>query len=540
MAQPILYHCAHLETPRAPLPAGYVSSFADFAPLDRLYFCEECDAIRCEGCVGVEVASYFCPNCLFDVPGSNVRGDKNSCARSCFSCPRCCTSLTGIGTDIPGSLGASSREHTTGPPYFLICPSCKWSSREIGWLFDKPSALASQLPKVYTQPEQVQSEFDALKDHLEKYVQQSAPPSRAQAHKRTPSRHIAQLTQAAQRALRRDVPGLARRRAGVPRKGEKIEKAGWDELAPYTAKSSWRQEGLERGTQDVDDMMSIGGEDVATLDKRWASSSQPAIMSSETVPQRIRLQTKLTKRCPHPTCRSVLIQPDTKSIRMLVKNVAATYLPAMELGRRRCRPGEELPLDASEEDWERRRRERRRTRANLPKEVDQDLSDPLRPGEVYTFQLAFTNPLYDPIQIRLGTAHQARHAVPVNHHVHIPTAHFTVGALKEAWAYDDEDEDDTGAEADDSAADEARKSSRLSLGGSSLRHRSTRDVGVEKKANVTKVGLEVEVRPGADKGPVEFDLEVRFTYRADEDGSGGKEEYKTFTFWVRVCAGNIA
>lgn len=77
MAQPILYHCAHLETPRAPLPAGYVSSFADFASLDRLYFCEECDAVRCEGCVTVEVASYFCPNCLFDVPGSNVRGDKN-------------------------------------------------------------------------------------------------------------------------------------------------------------------------------------------------------------------------------------------------------------------------------------------------------------------------------------------------------------------------------------------------------------------------------------------------------------------------------
>ncbi|TXT11070.1 hypothetical protein VHUM_01821 [Vanrija humicola] len=293
-------------------------------------------------------------------------------------------------------------------------------------------------------------------------------------------------------------------------------------------------------------MMSIEGEEVATLDKRWACSRQPALMSSATVPQRIRLQTKLNKRCPHPTCRAVLIQPDTKTIRMLVKSVATSYLPGMELGRRRCRAGDELPADTTDEDWERRRRERRRTRAHLPKDVDQDLSDPMRPGEMYTFQVAFTNPLYDPIQIRLGTAHQARHAVPVSHHVHIPTAHFTVGALKEAWAYDDEDEDDTGAEADDSAADEARKSSRLSLGGSSLRHRSTRDVGVEKKGNVTKVGLEVEIRPGAEKGPVEFDLEVRFTYRSDDDGGGGgkdgggKEEYKTFTFWVRVCAGHIA
>lgn len=138
---------------------------------------------------------------------------------------------------------------------------------------------SGQLPKVYTQPEEVQSEFDALKDHLEKFVQQSAPPTRAQAHKRTPSRHIAQLTQAAQRALRRDVPGLTRHRARVPGKGEKIEKTGWDELAPYTAKGSWRQDGLERGTQDVDDMMAIEGEEAATLDKRWASSRQPPILS---------------------------------------------------------------------------------------------------------------------------------------------------------------------------------------------------------------------------------------------------------------------
>lgn len=37
-------------------------------------------------------------------------------------------------------------------------------------------------------------------------------------------------------------------------------------------------------------------------------------------------------------------------------------------------------------------------------------------------------------------------------------------------------------------------------------------------------------------------MEVRYTYRADEEGEGegkGKEGYKTFTFWVRIDAGQV-
>lgn len=39
----------------------------------------------------------------------------------------------------------------------------------------------------------------------------------------------------------------------------------------------------------------------------------------------------------------------------------------------------------------------------------------------------------------------------------------------------------------------------------------------------------------------QFDLEVRFTYRADDaEGAKDKEpEFKTFTFWTRVHAGEV-
>lgn len=77
------YFCPHLADPSPPLPSSYASSSSSFFPLDQLYFCEECDAVRCDLCCVTEIASYFCPNCTFDVPSANVRGDKNRWVEDC-------------------------------------------------------------------------------------------------------------------------------------------------------------------------------------------------------------------------------------------------------------------------------------------------------------------------------------------------------------------------------------------------------------------------------------------------------------------------
>ena len=58
------------------------SSSYSFHPLHTLYFCEECDAVRCNRCVSVEVSGYYCPNCLFEVPSASVRAEKNRCVHS--------------------------------------------------------------------------------------------------------------------------------------------------------------------------------------------------------------------------------------------------------------------------------------------------------------------------------------------------------------------------------------------------------------------------------------------------------------------------
>lgn len=171
----VRYACSHLDTPTPPLPPSYPSSRPSFFPIEQLYFCEECDAVRCDLCVGVEVASYFCPNCLFDVPGANVRGDKNRwvgfsaavcllvflrpdlvlpfkkkkntrCARSCFSCPQCSSSLSIQASDPPPEGSSSNVSGNgavpSGPLYLLVCPGCRWSSKQIGWEFEKPTGIA--------------------------------------------------------------------------------------------------------------------------------------------------------------------------------------------------------------------------------------------------------------------------------------------------------------------------------------------------------------------------------------------------------------
>ncbi|WVQ79057.1 hypothetical protein IAT38_001150 [Cryptococcus sp. DSM 104549] len=579
----LLYACTHLDAPAAPLPPSYPSSSASFHPLHNLYFCEECDAVRCDLCVAIEVASYFCPNCLFDVPGANVRADKNRCARSCFSCPQCTSSLSIQASDPPEPQegGEDAAPSAPGPPYLLVCPGCKWSSKEVGWEFDKPTGIALQLQKSSPQTEAVQAEFDALKEHLESYITSSAPPTPHRT--RVPSRHISQLTQMASKALHRDIPGMtaaskARRRMSGVKDGEAgREKVGWDEMGEYVAKGSWREEGWGKGLEEVEMMKELqesGARGVGRLERRWGKSCDADRLASAILPQRIPLKTKLTKRCPEANCRHLLIQPDTKGVRMKIKMVAMNYLPVMELGRRRRRIAvadlEEEPSEPSAEDLERRRRERRRTRGGVPvKEEDESLGKALRAGETYTFQLALTNPLYDPIQIRLTQPHAPRHAPAPNNNLHIVTPHFTINALKDAWAYDEDDEEDEGAfgESDAGVSEDgmsgttgtntgtnvgtlSRKSRLSVLAGGSARDKKHRESGVEKKGNTSKIALEVEVLPGA-TGSVEFDLEVRYTYRADGEGTpaeregGGKEErmkeeYKTFTFWVRANIGEVA
>jgi hypothetical protein len=82
MAPTVDYHCPCLSHSTVPPPPHLPSSSHSFHPLHSLFFCEECDAVRCNRCVSIEVSGYYCPNCLFEVPSASVRAEKNRSLRN--------------------------------------------------------------------------------------------------------------------------------------------------------------------------------------------------------------------------------------------------------------------------------------------------------------------------------------------------------------------------------------------------------------------------------------------------------------------------
>lgn len=79
MSATIKYYCSCLSNTVVPPAPHLPSSSHSFHTLPELYFCEECDAVRCNECVSIEVSGYYCPNCLFEVPSASVRAEKNRC-----------------------------------------------------------------------------------------------------------------------------------------------------------------------------------------------------------------------------------------------------------------------------------------------------------------------------------------------------------------------------------------------------------------------------------------------------------------------------
>lgn len=83
-------------------------------PLEYLSFCEDCHQIRCPRCVAEEIVCYYCPNCLFEVPSSNIRSEGSRLVM-----PRRLptsshwTNMELLPSDVPEA--ASSAQYASGP-----------------------------------------------------------------------------------------------------------------------------------------------------------------------------------------------------------------------------------------------------------------------------------------------------------------------------------------------------------------------------------------------------------------------------------------
>ena len=284
MPPSVYYHCPCLAGSPVPPPPHLPSSAFSFHPLHTLFFCEECDAIRCNRCVAVEVSTYYCPNCLFEVPSASVRAEKNRCARNCFLCPICQNTLSVVPSDPPGSDRLAVPITTVGePPFYLYCNHCRWDSVEVGIVFEKPTGLAAQLQRHEdSAPDSL--EFDRLKEHFEPFIRasnlsasSSANPSSA-AH----SLHLysSSITAAASAALARDIPGVAKYTPSFARstsgRSGRDRSANRDEMSDYRSRldiATASIVGTGGGDADVEFMKHVENVgDVASLEQRWENS----------------------------------------------------------------------------------------------------------------------------------------------------------------------------------------------------------------------------------------------------------------------------
>lgn len=200
---------------------------------------------------------------------------------------------------------------------------------------------------------------------------------------------------------------------------------------------------------------------------------------SDLKPLRIPLHSKKSKRCP--SCRHILIKPEQKaqSVRFKIKLVAANYLPAITVTLPHARAALEMMRRSATLN--------KSTSAAVNEEHNAAAAGAMIAGKTYPFHLAFTNPLYDPIQVRV---HVQRSAAPATADgktrapfaVTLPSTAFPIAAYAEAWEYED-DEDMFGDEGDyDGSRGATDRDGRA----------RPRTVGVlERRANVTVVGGEV-------------------------------------------------
>lgn len=91
--------------------------------LINCYYCESCNKLISQEEVKIEIDTYFCPNCLENIPSSEAFLRNFRCA-NCYDCPRCMTTIYKNKLNI----GSESNENNGGIVQFSYnCGFCHFS-----------------------------------------------------------------------------------------------------------------------------------------------------------------------------------------------------------------------------------------------------------------------------------------------------------------------------------------------------------------------------------------------------------------------------
>ncbi|EON97877.1 putative dynactin arp1 p62 subunit ro2 protein [Phaeoacremonium minimum UCRPA7] len=382
-------------------------------PLEYLLYCEDCHQIRCPRCVAEEIVTYYCPNCLFEVPGSNIKSEGNRCTRSCFQCPICIgpLSVTNLESAPDPKLLVPENASTTSGPYVLTCSYCNWSSTEIGIKFDKPNGIYSQLQKIrnggktrLTPKERKDKRKDASSGSALASISETPKEVVVEGDldietqfanlKAFYQSQLAQTNPAgpglsALGDLGFSSPGSLSRIMSLYTGGSLVDKKA-KSRAGTMREALEADEGLRLANLDeqgaIHQLQQSGWDGTVTADQ--LSSQPPNVgeidlygrsrFADELRPIPYLLRTKRSKRCP--ICRHIISKPEAKvaTTRFRIRLVAGSYIPSITI-----RP---LTLPTSSSTGA----------INTPT----DLLAPLKPVQ---YLLTFKNPIFETIKVTLAT-----------------------------------------------------------------------------------------------------------------------------------------
>ncbi|KAL3588421.1 hypothetical protein FPOAC2_10576 [Fusarium poae] len=391
---------ADQQTPQTPTSASAEHTFDptdprsnySLYPLEYLLYCEDCQQIRCPRCVNEEVVTYYCPNCLFEVPSSNLRSEGNRCTRSCYQCPVCIgpAQVMGLAPTEPPP-GADPSAHQSNR-FGLYCQYCNWTSTEIGIDFDRPSGIFTQLSKVNNggQPRLTAREFkERRKDNPDEPPPADKDVDAELQYANLKSFYQSQLadTNASGASSLNDSLGygspaaLTRIMAMYTGHGHSRKRNGPSDVMREALST---EEGLKLA--DLDDSAQIkklhqeGLDSTATIEQNLLQADVQRFQDGlRPIPYLLR--TKRSKRCS--ICRHIISKPENKvtSTRFKIKLVAKSYIPTITIRPLNPTAG---PVPTTQ-------------RPQIQHEL------PLKPLTPHHYIITFKNPLFDGIKVTLAT-----------------------------------------------------------------------------------------------------------------------------------------
>ncbi|XP_066926026.1 dynactin subunit 4-like [Clytia hemisphaerica] len=294
-------------------------------PITKLYYCRHCTKLRCAKCVTHEVDSFYCPNCLENMPSTEAKIKKNRCA-NCFDCPSCGHSLSVRATavSVGGNPLDESPKTNVKKMHYLNCGFCRWTTRDVG-LADQATPSGG-----WAEPE---LPFTKKMSSLLEYYKQLAQQDKAEkARQKITSRRRSNM-------LIMDRYGytlsLGKKSGSISSPNTSIlgktNSASGKEIQAPTIVTTIEQDVEQLPDSFYTEPLCL--EEVLTLDQRLKNPALSATKTKELHPKHKHLKVRRSQRCKR--CEHNLCKPEfnPSSIKFKIQLVGMQYCPLLQIAK---------------------------------------------------------------------------------------------------------------------------------------------------------------------------------------------------------------